>query len=159
MKKNTKRAAVVLAALGLSIAGGSAAYSYWTTPGSGTGTAATGNVVAVTIKATSPAVTGLYPGGPTQNISGNFDNPNAGKVYISRVTVAISGISGSGTDLAKPTCTSADYTLTQPAVTNAEIAAGTGVGAWGPGTVAMANTATNQDNCKGATVNLTFTSN
>lgn len=158
-RKNTKRAAVVLLGLGLVTAGGGAAFSYWTTPGSGTGSAATGTVSPVTIKATSAAVTGLYPGGPAQNISGSFDNPNAGKVYIHQVTVSISGVTATAGGTGSSACTAADFTLTQPANTNAEVGAGVAVGAWGPASIAMVDSTTDQGACKNATVQLAFTSN
>lgn len=155
-RKNSKRAAAVVLGLGLVAAGGSAAFSYWTTPGTGTGTAATGTVSPVTITATSAAVTRLYPGGPAQSISGSFVNPNPGKVYIHQVSVAISGVTGG---VGTPACTAADFVLTQPATTNAQITAGTAVAAWGPATITMVNSDTDQNACKNATVQLTFTSN
>jgi hypothetical protein len=73
----------------------------------------------VTIRATTPAVTGPYPGGPAWGISGNVDNPNAGSGYIDQVSVAVA--SGSSIEL-------------------------------------LNNLSADQDNCKGVTVDLVFTS-
>lgn len=157
--KRRRRAGFVVAAVALTAVGGGAAFSYWTTSGSGTGSAATGTVSAVTIKATSAAVTGLYPGGPAQAIAGSFDNGNPGQVYIHQVSVAISGITGGANDTNLPACTAADFTVVQPTVTNAQIASGTGVGSWTGASLAMKNSATDQGNCKNATVALAFTSN
>jgi len=59
----------------------SAAFAYWTSTGSGTGDAATGSSGAITVVQTS-SVAGLFPGGPAQTLSGNFNNPNAGQVFV-----------------------------------------------------------------------------
>ena len=156
MQFSRKRAAAVATGAALTLIVGGVAFAYWSTTGSGTGSAATGNVVAVTINATSPAVTGLYPGGPAQNVSGNFNNPNSGSVYIQQVSVAVDPTWSAGST--NP-CTAADFTVTAPAANNAEIIKGNGVGAWGTATIKMNNLATNQDSCKGVTVPLVFSSN
>jgi hypothetical protein len=146
-----------VAALGaVFLLGAVGAYAYWTNTGSGTGSAATGTGVAITVVQTS-SVTGLYPGGPTQALSGNFNNPNASKVYVASVTAALGSITGS---VGTPACTIADYQLNSATATvNAEVDPGTAKGAWTGPTIQMLNTATNQDACKNATVNLTYTSN
>ncbi len=159
MQITKKRAAAVGAAAALCLIGGTTAFAYWTTSGSGVGSAATGNTVPVTINATNAAITGLYPGGPARALSGNFDNTNPGKVYIGQVSVAISSISTPQANSGLPACTSDDFTLVNATATNGEIASGTGVGAWSGASIAMKDTAANQDNCKGVTVNLAFSSN
>jgi hypothetical protein len=159
MQSTRKRAAAIATGAALTLIVGGVAFAYWSTSGSGTGSAATGEVVGVTINATSADVTGLYPGGPTENVSGDFDNPNAGTVYVNQVTVAVAPGWSEQADAAKPECTSDDFTIVQPAVTAHEIASGTGVDAWGPATIRMNNLSTNQDNCKNVTVDLVFASN
>jgi hypothetical protein len=156
MKFTRKRAAAIATGAALTFIVGGVAFAYWSTTGTGTGSAATGDVVGVTIHATSTPVTGLYPGGPAQNVSGNFDNTNDGSVYIKQVTVAVDPAWSVGTTLP---CTAADFTVTAPAANNAEIVKGAGVGAWGTATIKMNNLSTNQDNCKGVTVPLVFSSN
>lgn len=160
MKKLSKKqkyiaagsAAIVLAA------GSGAAYAYWTNTGSGSGTASTGTNTAIVVNQTS-TVTGLYPGGTPATLSGNFDNSNAGPVYVAQVSVAVTSGWFSQTDLSKPKCTAADFTLVQPTATNAEVPAGNAQGAWGGGSIALNDSATNQDNCKNVSVSLTYTSN
>lgn len=159
MQITKKRAAAVGAGAALCLIAGTTAFAYWTTTGTGTGSAATGSVSGVTINATSAAVTGLYPGGPAQAISGNFDNPNSGKVRVGQVTVSIATISTPQVNAGLPACSPADFTLVQPGVTNAEINAGTGVGSWSGASIAMVDSTGNQDNCKNVTVNLAFSSN
>jgi hypothetical protein len=132
-----------------------AAYAYWTSGGSGTGQATAGTTANITVNQTS-SVSGLYPGGPGVTLSGNFDNPNAGSVQISSITAVVSSISGGGTDATKPACTPADFSI-GGAVGTTTVPSGTGVGAWSGLTIQMVNTAANQDNCKGATANITYT--
>jgi hypothetical protein len=133
------------------------ALAYWSNTGAGTGTAAVGTNVPVTVKQTS-TITGLYPGGPAQTLSGNFDNTNASKVYVAAVTATGLAISGAGAG-ATPACTAADFTLGGTAPVAAEVPAGTSQGSWTGLTLAMKDLGTNQDNCKGATVTITYASN
>lgn len=132
------------------------ALAYWTTTGTGSGSATAGDTTGVVVNQTS-TVSGLYPGGPAQPLSGNFNNPNSGKVYISTVTASITPFS-SRTDLSKPACTQADFTLAgSPMTVGAEIPSGVGVGAWSGATIAMIDNPTaNQDNCKTVSVPITY---
>jgi hypothetical protein len=145
-----KKKVVVLAAAMVGIGG--AAFAYWTTTGGGSGDASTGTTVAVTVNQTS-TVTGLRPGGAAQALSGNFDNPNGGPVYIASVTAVVTGTDQVG-------CDATDYTVAGTAPVNAQVAAGNGVGSWSGLTIAFNNKpAANQDACKGATVSISYTSN
>src|SRR6476619_1172809 len=105
MQFNRKRAAAVATGAALTFIVGGVAFAYWSTSGAGTGSASTGTVVAVKINATPPAVSGLYPGGPAQDVSGTFDNTNAGTVYINQVTVAVAPGWAKRADPLKPACT------------------------------------------------------
>ena len=153
MNRKTATIAVTLALL---LVGG-AAFAYWTVGGGGTGTAETGTSQDITVVQTS-TVTDLRPGGAPQALSGNFDNANEGPVYVGTVTVAIGTVTKAAGAPAGP-CDATDYTLANATMTvNAEVPTGTGQGAWSGATIAFNNkTDTNQDGCKGATVNLTYT--
>jgi hypothetical protein len=143
--------AVVLGLVGVLVVAG-AAFAYWTTTGSGTGSASTGTPTAVTVNQTS-TVSALAPGSGTQALSGNFDNPNSGPVYVGSVTAVVSGTNKTG-------CDASDYTIAGTATVNAQVAAGTGVGSWSGLTIAFNNKpTTNQDSCKGAAVAIAYTSN
>ncbi len=150
MKKKT----VAVAIVGVSILGGSlAAYAYWTTTGSGTGSASTGTTSAITAVQTS-TISGLRPGAAAQTLSGNFTNTtnSGGTVWVTSVTASISGVSGGA-----GACSAADYTLANPVMTvGADIPAGTAQGAWTGATLQFNNTGSNQDGCKGATVALAY---
>ncbi len=153
--RRKKQFALVTAVI-VAITGG-IAYAYWTTTGSGTGTAASGTVGGVTVVQTS-TIAGLAPGAAAQTISGNFNNPNSGPVYIASVTVSIASVT-KAVGAPAGTCTADDYTLSNATMTvNAEVPAGDGKGSWTGATIAFNNNpAANQDGCKGATVNLAYT--
>jgi hypothetical protein len=152
MRKLSRKGLVVVTALVLVAAAG-VAYAFWSTTGSGTGSASTGNVTAITVNQTS-TVSGLAPGLPAQALSGNFDNPNSGPVYVTSVTATVTGTDKAG-------CTASDYTISgSPATVGAQVASGSGVGSWSGITIAFNNKpSTNQDACKGATVSISYTSN
>ena len=98
----------------------------------------------------------MYPGGPGQAITGKFNNTNSGPTYVASVTVAIASITKAGA--AVTGCDASDYLITSPTMTvNADVPAGSNVGAFTGATVKMVNDNTNQDACKGATVNLSYT--
>jgi hypothetical protein len=130
----------------LMVGGGGGAYAYWTVTGSGTSVASSGNGAPVVVNQTA-SVTGLYPGGAAA-LSGTFDNPNPGAVYVTSVTATVAAFSARA-DNTKPACTQADFGVTGTSTTPGSIAAGTGVGSWSGLTLTMSNTGANQDNCKG----------
>lgn len=135
------------------------AYAYWTNSGSGSGSAGTGTNASVAVKQTS-TVAGLYPGGPAQPLSGNFDNSNAGSVFVTSVNAAIGIVTGPNITGGTP-CDASDYALSGfPIAIGRSIPAGTGVDSWAGGSVQMVNKpAANQDGCKSATVAIAYTSN
>jgi hypothetical protein len=137
---------------------GVGAYAYWTNGGSGSGSAATGSNVAITVtQTTTPS--GLYPGGPAAALSGKFNNSNAGTVYVHEVDATIASVTGPNITVQTP-CTADDYQLNGfPVTVDAEVASGTAQGSWTGASIQLLNSASNQDGCKGATVNLAYTSN
>lgn len=153
--RRTRRIAVVsIAALAVAVGGG-VAYAYWTAGGSGNGTAATGDTQPLKVNQTS-VVTGLYPGGPTQDLEGDFDNPNPGPIRVNGVTLSIASVT-KAVGAPAGVCDATDYTITQPDPVSAEVPSGNGQGAWTGATIQFNNKpAANQDGCKGATVNLHY---
>ena len=146
-----RRFAIVALATAAVFVGGGVAVAYWTTTGSGTGSVATGTSATVSVTQDS-TITGLYPGGPAQDLDFTITNPNPGAQYISAVAVAVTGTSNAG-------CTSADFQVTQPTITAGNIAAGATAytGASTGASIALKNTVLNQNPCKGVTVNLSYT--
>ncbi len=110
------------------VAASGVAYAFWTASGSGTGTASAGNGSQRRRPRDRPALSPMYPGGNAQTLSGDFDNGNAGPVYISTVTVSIVSVTKAA-GAPSGTCDPTDFTLSPTQATvNAEILAGTGVG-------------------------------
>jgi hypothetical protein len=144
---NKKKAAAVLGAGVIALTSGGVALAYWTSTGAGTGTAATGTVADVSVVQTSSSA-GLYPGGSVP-LTGNFNNSNAGSVRVGSVTAVVGTL---------PTgCVAADFTISGTAPVNAEIASGSGVGAWSGLTLTMNDTAVSQDACKTQSIPVTYT--
>jgi hypothetical protein len=155
--KKTRRLALIGAFAAVALLAAVGGYAYWTTGGSGSGSATAGTTSTLTVNQTSTVI-GLSSGGAAQALSGNFDNPNAGAVPISSVTASVTGVTGAGTDGAKPACTTGDFTIGGSAA-GSSVPSGTGVGSWSGLTVQMVNGAGNQDNCKSATAQITYTAN
>jgi hypothetical protein len=153
-----KRKSAAAGGLVLAVATATIAFAYWTNSGTGSGSADAGSNNAITVNQTS-TVTGLYPGGPAATLSGDFDNPNSGAVYVHQVTASLASVSGGAEDPGLPACSAADFALaSNPATVDAEVASGTGVGSWSGITVRLLNTSANQDNCKNATVHISYAS-
>jgi hypothetical protein len=158
-----KRSAVLLVALLLLAVGAGAAYAFWTSGGSGTGTASTGDPTSLTVVQTS-VVNDLRPGGSPQELSGDFTNPvTNGPVFVTDVTVSIGNVTKAEGAVAG-VCDASDYVLTNPVMdVDQTVQTGVAQGAWGvPDDVATIqfkdNPTTNQDQCKGATVTLDYVS-
>ena len=148
---------VMAGATALVVGGSVAAFAYWTTGGTGTGSATTGNVAGITINQTS-SPTGLYPGGLAANLTTTFDNGNASAVQIHQVTAAVTaGFTSSAIDSGQPPCTAADFTVSPTQTLDTEIPAGVTAGP--TFTIKLDDRATNQDNCKAVIVPITYTSN
>jgi len=144
----TKKKVAAGAAAAALLASTGVAAAYWTQGGSGDGSAATGDTVAVTVNQTTE-VSDLYPGGDAVTLSGDFDNTNDGPVKVGSVTVVVDEDFSEQADEAKPACTADDFEIGGSAPVNAEIEKGTGVGSWTGLTIKLVNSETNQDNCKG----------
>ena len=145
--KNKRKSSVIAIFLVMAVAG--AAFAYWSAGGSGTGTAETGTTVPLTANQTGE-LTPMFPGDQPQTLSGTFTNLNEGPIYVTSVTAAITSVTGGA-----GACSPADYVLTDATMlVGEEVITGD---AWGGATIQFNNTAANQDGCKNATVNLTYT--
>jgi hypothetical protein len=151
MKQIAKKrgVAVVAAAVVTVMVAAGAAVAFWTTTGSGEGAAAVGDVSAVSVAQTN-TVTGLYPGGPAQDIDLDITNSNEGNVTIAKVAVSVSGTNKAG-------CTASDFTVTDATI-GVDLTPGDTAfsGATSGASIAMKNTGSNQDACKNASVTLAF---
>lgn len=147
-----------LTALGctIALAATGAAIAYFTSSGSGTGTAAVGSSSSVTLHATISS--SLYPGSSSP-VTFTVDNPSSGSQRIGTITLSSisvdSGHSGCSTILGGG---NPDFTMAAVTV-NKVFASGNGQGVTPGGTLTMNETGVNQDACQGATLTLNLTNN
>jgi len=156
MRKLSKKTLAVATTVVL-LSGGGAAFAYWTAGGTGTGTAATATSATVSVNQTGAVITGLTPGGPFFDLAGTLTNSTTGPLLVASVTAAVTGV-----DASHPTCAFTDYKITGTSVlANLDTSGYVPVGStatWSGLKVNLANTAANQNACKGATVTITYAS-
>ena len=155
MKTNmriTRKKTIVLGIVAAGLMGGSA-FAYWTTTGGGTGSAGVGTSQTVTVSQLG-SVSGLTPGSTAQAVDFRINNPAATNQTIATVAISISSVTVGGNPAVG--CSSADFTIVQPTAINADLTPGDHDYSPSGATIAMDNTASNQDGCKDATVNLAF---
>ena len=140
-----KKGIVALAAVVVVAIGAIGAYAYFTSTGSGAGSATVGT--SSTVNLSSPLVGTLYPGSGTVPVTVTINNPGTGSQLVGT-------ISGTVTDQAG--CLGAWFTVA-PIAYNAQVAGGASPTA--ATTVAMNNLAVNQDPCQGLTMAIAWTSN
>jgi hypothetical protein len=127
------------------------AYAYWTSSGDGTGSATTGDSQAFVVTQQAPNPSNLVPGGPAQSVHIRVNNPASFNQYLTSLTFEIDPLWSEQAESGKPACTDADFTLVQPTVVAGDLTPGDHDYT---GTIKLDNTAFNQDNCKGVTVDL-----
>lgn len=151
---NTKRTVVATAAAFLLVGGGTAAFAFWSTSGSGAGTAATSAGAANLLVTQTAAPTNLAPGVAPGGISVDVKNQAANDVVVNQVVVSIASVTGG-----LGACSAADYTLAGATMTNGagSLAAGATVAFSGATLGFNSDPLNSQDGCKGATVNLAYT--
>jgi hypothetical protein len=161
MKLFTKKRTIIgLIAVVAVVAMAVGAYAYFTTTGSGVGSATVGTSSALTINQVG-SVSNLLPNAPAQPIEYSIHNTSAGAQYVGPVTVSFTNadISGPSDTNSGPgtTCTTADFTLVQPTDTPGDIAPGaTYTSSPSGASLRLIDTGANQDGCEGATVVLHF---
>jgi hypothetical protein len=156
MFKFTKRRALIVGVV-LALTVGGAALAYWTAGGSGTGSGSAAGAPSPLVAQQTTTLAAMYPGDSPQTISGNFNNSNAGPIFVNSVTTSIASVTKAAGAPAG-TCDASDFTLSNATMNvNSEVPAGNGKGSFTGATIQFNNKpAANQDACKGATVNLAY---
>ena len=173
MKLRTKVISGVAAGAML-IAGGGMAFAYFTSTGSGTGSATVGISTAWTVGESSsilPTGGPLYPdhaigGANIQTVTYTVTNPSAGSQNLTQVVISVAKADGtawsSQTNLLDPPCTAADFSVGGQPVgtpwTDSTLAGDfiAGVSQSSPVTIELIDNNKVQDNCQGLTVPLYF---
>lgn len=148
------RKRIVIAFLAIfALAGAGIAFAYWTSTGSGAGSATTGESGAFTITS-DPAIGAIAPGNAGQTVDFTVTNPGGSAQYLTSVAVTLATADGTPWVPAVG-CDIADYTAT---VTTAPPAGDIPAAGFveGTATVTLANTGVNQDACQGQEVPLYF---
>ena len=153
-----KRIGAIGAIAALTLVGGGVAYGYWTTTGSGSGTASAGTNSAVTIVGTTAATDKLTPGGPGITVTFTASNPATFVQKISSIHLA----SVAPDTPAHASCAAVlgtDFSMNDVTIgTSGTLAAGaSNVLLTETGTLQMLDSGISQDACKGATLTLSFT--
>ena len=153
----------MLVGVAIAVAIAAGAYAYWTASGSGTGSATAGTDAGVTV-AGDPA-NGIYPGGSVAVTSVITNSSSTTAQFVTNLHVTISIDSAH----ALAGCLASWFTYKADADSNGtdsnphSTPVSTQIAASGTTSVAghvfMANPNTNQDACKGATVNLAYAVN
>jgi hypothetical protein len=148
----------VLAAFGCTIALAAAgtAIAFFTSSGSGTGTAAVGSSSPVTLHANISS--NLYPGSSSP-VTFTVDNPSSGSQRVGTITLASISVDA-GHSSCSTTIGGGNPDFTMPAVAvNKVFGPGNGQSVTPGGTLTMNETGVNQDACQGATLTLNLTNN
>lgn len=145
MARLTKKKYLAVGTVVAVLASGGIAYAYWTSAGSGTGTATTGTSTAWDVTVESTNLEDLTPDGPTETVTFHVQNDNSGVQNLQATTAEVVDTSNAG-------CTAADFDVSATTITYGNVASGATVD--GTFTLQMIETGSNQDDCKGVTVNL-----
>jgi hypothetical protein len=165
MRNLSKKAKTIIAGaavIGLATSG--VAYAYWSTTGSGAGSASTnaGVINVVEFSQTAAQIDlQLYPGQAAQTIAGTVTNPstNPQSVYVNTVDATISGVTPTAAGILLGGCDDTNYVIAGARMSVATDLATGDSKAFSGQTIQFVNKVTPQDGCKNATVHLTFTSN
>lgn len=167
MSASKKRFALVATTTAAVLVGGGVAVAFWTTTGNGTGTAGVGTNTAVTVDQDT-TISGLVPGGPSTDIDFTVNNPSDGPQTINGVTVTIASVD-KAVGAPAGACTAGDFSLvggtingSHAILANDDLTYTSGAGGDVANTglnISMVNSGSNQDGCKGATVNLNYAVN
>jgi len=161
---NKKVVAIGLAA-GMTLGAAGAAFAYFTSTGSGSGSVTTGSASQWTVAAGTTTGTTLYPGTGSQTVPFTITNAGSGDQALTSETFTVAA-DGSGnvettagnTSSAVPGCLASWYSLTPGAVAPVN---GTSIVPAGTATDSVAVTLTNasvsQNNCQGVSPAITLT--
>jgi len=150
MPKFTKKRVVVSTLVVLALAGSGIAVAYWTASGTGSiaATASSGG----TITLSGSVVSGIAPG---LSKAVSFTASNATSSAITVGNVSLTGVT---VDAGHSSCDVADFSMATVTENQSVAAGASNVALSVGGSFAMANTAVNQDACKGATLTLALSS-
>jgi hypothetical protein len=159
MKRISKRTAVLLAVVAAAVMAAVGAYAYWTTTGTGSGTATVGTDTPWQVDTAAATGGPLTPGGPSQTVGYTVTNNSTGHQLLSNVAISVANSDGSAWD-GPGTCSAADFEVNGAAAGTAydhtALAQNFAPGAAHASsiTIQMIDTGVNQNDCRNAVVPL-----
>jgi hypothetical protein len=148
-KKKVAAVAAGVLTLGLSVG----AYAYWSTTGSGSGTATVGSSNGTVTLHATVAAPAIVPG---EHRDVTFTADNAGATDLQVGTISLDSID---VDSGHATCDVSDFSMVAVSSNSTVLAGADHQTISGTGSLVYANSGSNQDACKGATLTLNLTSN
>lgn len=144
---------VGLVALVLIFTGRSGGFRTQLPTGGGSGEVTVEEIASPLVINQAPVLAKLYPGGPAQTLGGAFTNSGTAPVTISSVTAILGEITGGNAS-----CSLDSFELAGAVMTvGRQIPVGAQVGSWGGATIQMLDTPRNQDGCRAADVQISYT--
>jgi len=157
--KHKKLAILVSTVAIIALAG--AAFAYFTNSGTGAGTAGVGT--SSTIEVNSALVGTLYPGGADVDVTVNIHNPGAGAQYVGTISGVVNDNTNGTPSVLTDDCLGSwfvvDSVIYNDTLAADDAAAGGADEDTADTVVRMTDSGTNQDNCKGDTMSITWSSN
>ncbi len=152
-----RRLAIVGITAAIVLAGGGAAYAYFTTTGSGTGSATVGTTGTWSVTQASTSGT-IYPGSGSSVITFNVKNTGTGDQQYSTATTAVNSSSGNITQsgTAVSGCLASWFSASVTSDTNLSTNVAGGATVQVQVTVTMPSATVNQDSCESAAPDVTL---
>jgi archaellin len=159
---STKKLVVTAAVAAVLVGTGTAAFAYWTSQGTGEGTATTAAAATTLVVDQMGTPTGMYPGDKEQDLVVKVTNPGPNKVQVDFVSVVPTVRLA---DKATGTCDPSDYQVNGKQLPASGVVAlnwdaielASGADQSSTNTVQFFDKDSNQDGCKGATLVLSYT--
>jgi len=133
--------------------GGTAAYAFFTSTGSGTGSATVGTASPWTVDTIVTSGGPLYPGAGTETVTYHVTNGNNSAQMLNAVNVVLDGgpnvLDANNANAAVAGCLKADFVVTDSNPGLAGSVAASGVYTVGSATITMTNTIVSQNACQG----------
>jgi len=142
----SKKGLALLATMVAAVVVAVGAYAYFSSNGTGTGSATVGN--SATINLSSDAISGLFPGGADVPVTVHVANPGNGNEYVATI---------SGTVVTNGGCLGSWFQV-DPVAYNQDVSHN-GPGPNATTAVRLVDSGTNQDACQGQTMTINWSSN
>lgn len=140
-----KKLAAIGATAAIALGSTGVAYAYFTSNGSGTGSATTGSATPFDVVVGQTTLGTLTPNGPAEKVSFSITNGGSGTQYITTVDPSVTGTSADA-------CGAGNFTVSNLKIATGSINAGSTRN--GSFELRLIDTGSNQNSCVGVTVDL-----